>query len=590
MGFSRDITMNNAVRTPPSDVRSRFAVAALTTALLIGAGGTPAAGADSPWLYGIHWYGPTATTDVETMTGGKGIWTLEIVLPQGDPWMQAWYLHPQLQTIVARGHTVICRIECNWGQAIPLPGADYAARLQAYLADVQGTAAYLADVVHVWQIANEMNILEEWGGNALPPATYVDAYRQIRAAIHAVPSPLGAQIVLVGPVSPGGVEGSRHTAGDDYLGQMCAALAPDDVDGFALHAYGLPYSAAPIARNTLQKTYKSQLGILDAKGFAYKPVYLTEWNRRVDPPEATNEPQSAQFLHGGLLDLHNWNQTAGAHPIAAACWFIYQYDDAAWPGYSIAYLRTLGPAGANNDLYDALQYAATQNYPAGYPFRDPAAAMYTAVPGGINVAPQATATASSSYGAANTAAKATDGIIATGNRWTSGIGVAPPHELVLDLGAPQPISGYTVHHAGAAGGTATQNTRTFEIQAADDAAGPWQTEALVENAADANVTVRRYVATRRWRWVRLLITDPGSDSFARIAECQVWRAPDGDVDNSGATDLADLAVLAACVSGPGQTVAPEACPPYAFGVLDLDADGDVDLADFAGFQRALSGA
>ncbi len=33
-----------------------------------------AAANDSPWLYGIHWYGPLGVTDVESMSGGKGLW------------------------------------------------------------------------------------------------------------------------------------------------------------------------------------------------------------------------------------------------------------------------------------------------------------------------------------------------------------------------------------------------------------------------------------------------------------------------------------------------------------------------------------
>jgi hypothetical protein len=33
--------------------------------------------ADSPWIYGIHWYGDPNGSVVESMSGGKGIWTLE---------------------------------------------------------------------------------------------------------------------------------------------------------------------------------------------------------------------------------------------------------------------------------------------------------------------------------------------------------------------------------------------------------------------------------------------------------------------------------------------------------------------------------
>lgn len=38
--------------------------------------------ADSLWLYGVHWYGDPASNDLETMTGGKGIWVLETMLTE----------------------------------------------------------------------------------------------------------------------------------------------------------------------------------------------------------------------------------------------------------------------------------------------------------------------------------------------------------------------------------------------------------------------------------------------------------------------------------------------------------------------------
>ena len=82
----------------------------------------------------------------------------------------------------------------------------------------------------IWQIGNEPNLYLEWDGDLLSAAAYVEMFVPIREAITSVSSPLGEQIVLLGPVSPGEVIGGvRHTAGNDYLGQMCDLLTADDI-------------------------------------------------------------------------------------------------------------------------------------------------------------------------------------------------------------------------------------------------------------------------------------------------------------------------------------------------------------------------
>ena len=339
--------------------------------------------ADSPWLYGIHWYGDPNGSLVESMTGGKGVWSLENVLTDSDIWWgPQWQRDNRFFQMVERGHTIITRIERNWGETVPYPE-----NLASYMTSVQAAAEALADVCHIWQIGNEMNLYGEWGGNELTPAAYVDMFRQIRAAIKAVPSPLGEQIVLLGPVSPGDViAGVRHTEGNDYLGQMCDLLAPDDLDGFAMHAYAAPWHDANTSRAELQAGYLSQLAVINSKDFADKPVHVTEWNRRVEPIDSYNEAQSAQFLLAALGDLHTWNQTPGAHPISSACWFIYQYDSGAWANYSIEYLHGVGPGGPDNDLWDAFQSACTLDLPTAEPVPS-TPLICDGFPDGVNVAP-----------------------------------------------------------------------------------------------------------------------------------------------------------------------------------------------------------
>lgn len=313
--------------------------------------------ADSPWLYGIHWYGSTGVTEVEAMTGGKGIWTLEIVIGNDTSQVSAF------RTMVSRGHTIICRIQPAWGMNVPRPD-----ELNFYLAQVETVARAYADTVHIWQIGNEPNLYLEYGGQELTAEQYIAMYKPIRQRIKTVTSPLGEQIVLVAAVSPGKVlPNVRHTHGSDYTAGMCQALGPNDTDGFTIHSYGDPEKPAAEALQEFHDSYAELLGVIDANGFAQYPVYMTEWNRRVFPINDANEAQSAQFLSGAFDDLAAWNANPANHPVICACWFVYAPVE-QWTTYSIRYLRDVNPRGAANDLYDAFTISCTKDYPAG---RDP---------------------------------------------------------------------------------------------------------------------------------------------------------------------------------------------------------------------------
>ncbi len=56
----------------------------------------------------------------------------------------------------------------------------------------------------------------------------------------------------------------------------------------------------------------------------------------------------------------------------------------------------------------------------------------------------------------------------------------------------------------------------------------------------------------------------------------------GDQDADGDVDLDDFALFAPCMTGPDNGPYPEGCDAF-----DFDRDLDVDLADLAGFQRAF---
>lgn len=551
--------------------RNLLAVVAAWATIGIGS----AAAADSPWLYGVHFYGDPGVSTVETMTGGKGIWTLEIVVPNSDPWWgAAWQRDSRFQHIVNQGHTIICRIEPQWGYAVPKE-PDYP--MSTYLPQVTAAATALQDVVHIWHVGNEMNLTAEWGDAALSPSDYVDAFKQIRAAIKAVPSSLGEQIVLLGPLSPGAAGGARHMDSMRYLAEMCALVDDADFDGFAIHAYGAPWAAAAAAREEMQMNYMAQLGVIDHFGFAHKPVYLTEWNRSVTQGTAANEAQSAQFLHGVFADMHAWNQRANAHPIRCACWFIYQYDNGGvWTDYSIDYLHTVNPPGADNDLYDAFTYACAQNYPAGAASGTFSAQSVDEAAPGTNVALAATITADS-----GTPSRAIDGVIDGSHMWSSD-GDPVVHWLQFDLGAEAALSGFNVYHTGYIGYPDVYTTQVMMLETAPTASGPWTIQDVIYN--DADVTQRRLKHPRFARHVRLSVPDGGRDPFVKLLEVQLLAITPGDFDEDGDVDLHDAAEFQRHFGGPG---APRTDAAHLWA--HFDEDSDVDAVDANGFLSDVTG-
>lgn len=335
-------------------------VALGAAALVLAALLAPAsAQADPAHIYGIHWYGDPSSNDAESLSGGRALWVLETV----NLYESGWTMSDQaarMQAVVAKGHTVCIRLQPRWGYAIPATPAERA----QYLIDVENAAQQAAGFCHIWQIGNEMNLYGEYGNQQLSPSDYVSYFKQVRAAIKKVTGPLGPQIVCLGPVSPGGVVPERWMDGNQYLDAMLAELTPDDVDGFTLHAYGGPgnYLAA---LNDFRASYRTQLRLIDDRGFAHKPAYIFEFNRNTDPMDAGNEAETARFCIEAFQDLQAWNASPANHPIACACWFVYPADCCAWQTYSLVSLRAVNPRGVNQDVWDSFQYACSLNIPSG---------------------------------------------------------------------------------------------------------------------------------------------------------------------------------------------------------------------------------
>ncbi len=65
----------------------------------------------------------------------------------------------------------------------------------------------------------------------------------------------------------------------------------------------------------------------------------------------------------------------------------------------------------------------------------------------------------------------------------------------------------------------------------------------------------------------------------------VNAVPACDVDGDGDADLDDATHWPGCMTGPNGGPYQAMCEPF-----DIELDGDVDLQDFAGLQRAIAGS
>jgi len=139
---------------------------------------------------------------------------------------------------------------------------------------------------------------------------------------------------------------------------------------------------------------------------------------------------------------------------------------------------------------------------------------------GVNLARAATVTGSAACVAAESPAKATDGVSTANSKWCSGVAGA---SLQVDLGAARTLRRFVVRHASAGGESPALNTRAFTIQVSADAA-TWTTAVTVTGNADGVTSHRVNALTARY--VRLVVTTPTSttDAAARVYELEVEGA------------------------------------------------------------------
>lgn len=341
--------------------------------------------ADSPWIYGIHWYGATGATDVESMTGGKGVWDLEIShldAADTDAWnLPGWVGANILAPVGAKGHSFCLRIQPNWSRNVPNAADPYT--VANYAADAKSAATTLAGYVHIWQVGNEVNLDGEnlrWGGSDYTvswqptPAEYAATYLAVRDKIHEVTPTTNpaTQYVLMQPNSPGNIIGGvRFMDGNEYLWRMIDAVADKSkIDGFAIHGYSDPATAGTdFGMEGFWDSITEQLSIIDQFGLGDRPIFIGEFNKHM--PNAANANVGAKFVQAAYTKMNAWNTGTGAmwpgqpnHNILGAAWFVYPAG--SWDEYSLAHWKTaIASTDANLNPWYGFQASCGNGYARG---------------------------------------------------------------------------------------------------------------------------------------------------------------------------------------------------------------------------------
>ncbi|MFC5649157.1 discoidin domain-containing protein [Paenibacillus solisilvae] len=134
-----------------------------------------------------------------------------------------------------------------------------------------------------------------------------------------------------------------------------------------------------------------------------------------------------------------------------------------------------------------------------------------------NLAYKKTATGSATCATGQEPVKAVDGIVTTSKWCGNNVG---DKWLKVDLGSNYNITKWVVKHAGAGGEPTSYNTSAFKLQKSVDGSTNWiDVDSVTGNTA--NITDRN-VTLFNSRYVRLYITNGGSDNVARIYEFETY--------------------------------------------------------------------
>ncbi|HEY73567.1 MAG TPA: O-antigen ligase family protein [Thermoflexia bacterium] len=278
-----------------------------------------------------------------------------------DRIMDALARHPQLQLVAVLDDSP------------PVPPADP----ERFAAFAYEFAARYGAQVDYYQIWDEPNLADHWGGGPVNPPAYADLLA--RAAIAIRTADPDARILLAG-LAPTTETGPQNLSDVRYLEQLYQAGAAPYFDIVAGKPYG--FDTAPADRRADEGVLNfSRLLLLREvmveHGDAGKPVWASHWGWNALPGDWTGAPS----LWGQTDEATQAARTVAALERARVEWpwagaMMLEHlqpavplDDPRW-GFAL-----LSPAGDPRPLYDAISaWAATlpdAAPPGGYPARNP---------------------------------------------------------------------------------------------------------------------------------------------------------------------------------------------------------------------------
>ena len=234
------------------------------------------------------------------------------------------------------------------------PSRDGGTHLGCYLDAVEALLrAPGAEAVHTFVLGNEFNLALE--AQAFPdarmPTDWIAAvYRATRARIRSVPGHEADRLYL-GAVSPGPADAARRASGEETMRALLTTLAPAEIDGLALHAYGgwlRPQdNGGREALDVFRASLFEQVAAVDTLGHARTPLLLTEFSALVhaapDARRAEERPRLARFLTDAYRAIDAWNETPGRHNLLGAIYFTL--GNAAFASEWLVPYRAGGPDG-----------------------------------------------------------------------------------------------------------------------------------------------------------------------------------------------------------------------------------------------------
>jgi hypothetical protein len=330
-------------------------------------------------------------------------------------WARQNGFSPILRVDYARADSTFADGSPALGATVPMPGDVGSCLARANKGVQEGPSrnaggkhldcylAYIADVVpivpdvHTWIIGNEMNMIAEavgHPGGKIDPLWYSQVFRAAREKIQSYPGH-DKDAVLVGAVSPNGASDKAYQSGKAYLSQLLYHLAPNQVDGIAMHAYGgwsrtcdnggVPPLQLFEEGSGEDLGYRSQARWIDALGHSHTPLIITEMSAHLHVTHEAPNPACGDIKDGYLYDrkdlsdfiraaykgIHEWNQGPSNHDILGGIWFVYGHD--GFPSESLRTMRKLiedeelGSSPTDNPYYAFREIAANGTYPHGDP-------------------------------------------------------------------------------------------------------------------------------------------------------------------------------------------------------------------------------